>query len=134
PAPPPPHSPLRRTPGAQLPGRSGPAGRGRGPRSTPVPVREAPRKAADAGPGRQSPSSTSAHRSRRHKPRAAGRLGVENARMAEDSSTSAPPKPVAWTKPLRAPIEMLGELTLFFGQSVATIFRPPYRVGLLFNQ
>src|SRR5207253_9245510 len=54
--------------------------------------------------------------------------------MSEESSPPAPPAPAAWTKPLRAPIEMLGDLSIFFGQGVAAIFRPPYRVGLLFNQ
>src|SRR5256714_3050951 len=54
--------------------------------------------------------------------------------MAEQPAERAPAPPAAWTKPLRAPIEVLGELSVFFGQSVMTIFRPPYRVGLLFNQ
>jgi phospholipid/cholesterol/gamma-HCH transport system permease protein len=54
--------------------------------------------------------------------------------MAEQHSERAPALPPAWAKPLRAPIEILGELSIFFGQSVAAIFRPPYRIGLLFSQ
>src|SRR5438045_9673891 len=54
--------------------------------------------------------------------------------MAEPTTSSEPAQPPDWTKPLRAPIEVLGDLSIFFAQSVAAIFRPPYRVGLLFNQ
>jgi len=54
--------------------------------------------------------------------------------MAEPSTSSEPARPPPWTKPLRAPVELLGDLSIFFAQSVAAIFRPPYRVGLLFNQ
>src|SRR6266851_443530 len=54
--------------------------------------------------------------------------------MAEPSTSPHPAAPPAWMKPLRAPIEMLGELSLFFAQSVAAVIRPPYRVGLLFSQ
>src|SRR6267378_2809596 len=54
--------------------------------------------------------------------------------MAEPTTSSHPAGPPAWMKPLRAPLEMLGELSLFFAQSVAAIFRPPYRIGLLFAQ
>jgi len=61
-------------------------------------------------------------------------LGVESARMAEPTTSSHPARPPPWMKPLRAPVEMLGELTLFFAQSIAAVFRPPYRIGLLFAQ
>src|SRR3954463_1743404 len=54
--------------------------------------------------------------------------------MAEQPAERAPGVPAAWTKPLRAPIEVLGDLSVFFGQAVVSIFRPPYRIGLLFNQ
>src|SRR5205085_446699 len=54
--------------------------------------------------------------------------------MAEPTTSSEPAQPPDWTKPLRAPIEVLGDLSIFFAQSVAAIVRPPYRVGLLFNQ
>src|SRR6267142_6564194 len=54
--------------------------------------------------------------------------------MAEPTTSSHPAGPPAWMKPLRAPLEMLGELSLFFAQSVAAIFRPPYRIALLFSQ
>jgi len=54
--------------------------------------------------------------------------------MAEQPAERAPGVPAAWTKPLRAPLEVLGELSVFFGQAIVTIFRPPYRIGLLFNQ
>jgi phospholipid/cholesterol/gamma-HCH transport system permease protein len=54
--------------------------------------------------------------------------------MAEQPAARAPGIPAAWTKPLRAPLEVLGELSVFFGQAIVTIFRPPYRIGLLFNQ
>ena len=53
--------------------------------------------------------------------------------MAEQ--TAAPSKaPPQWLKPLRAPFELLGELSMFTGASTLAIFRPPYRVGLLFAQ
>jgi phospholipid/cholesterol/gamma-HCH transport system permease protein len=54
--------------------------------------------------------------------------------MAEQPAERAPGVPAAWTKPLRAPLEVLGDLSVFFGQAIVTIFRPPYRIGLLFNQ
>src|SRR5216684_1248785 len=53
--------------------------------------------------------------------------------MAEQQS-SAPPRPAEWLKPLRVPLEILGELATFTGTSVLAIFRRPYRVGLLFSQ
>ena len=43
--------------------------------------------------------------------------------MAEPSTSPHPEAPLAWMKPLRAPIEMLGELSLFFAQSVAKFTR-----------
>ena len=53
--------------------------------------------------------------------------------MAEQTqpATRVPPE---WLKPLQRPIEILGELSLFIGQSTAAIFRRPYRVGLLLAQ
>jgi len=54
--------------------------------------------------------------------------------MAEPSTSPHPAEPPAWLKPFRAPIELLGELSLFFSQAVAAIFRPPYRIGLFFTQ
>jgi phospholipid/cholesterol/gamma-HCH transport system permease protein len=54
--------------------------------------------------------------------------------MAEQQTERVPAAPPAWTKPLLAPVEVLGDLSIFFGQSFAAIFRPPYRVGLLLNQ
>ncbi len=54
--------------------------------------------------------------------------------MAEPSIAPDPGTPPAWMKPLRAPLEILGDLSIFFAQSAAAIFRPPYRVGLLFSQ
>ena len=53
--------------------------------------------------------------------------------MAEQT-TAGPKPPPQWLKPLERPIEVLGELSLFAGQSVAAIFRRPYRVGLLMVQ
>jgi phospholipid/cholesterol/gamma-HCH transport system permease protein len=54
--------------------------------------------------------------------------------MAEQQTERAPAFPQAWAKPLLAPAEILGELSVFFGQSVAAVIRPPYRVGLLLTQ
>src|SRR3982751_3915909 len=54
--------------------------------------------------------------------------------MAEPTTSSHPAGPPAWTKPLRAPLEILGDLSLFLGQSVGAVVRPPYRIGLLFAQ
>ena len=45
--------------------------------------------------------------------------------MAEPSTSSAPARPPDWMKPLLAPIEVLGDLSIFFAQSVAAIFRRP---------
>ena len=53
--------------------------------------------------------------------------------MAEQTTAGQKPPP-DWLKPFERPIEVLGELSLFAGQSVAAIFRPPYRVGLLMVQ
>src|SRR5438132_4044050 len=53
--------------------------------------------------------------------------------MAEQTAVS-PRKPPEWLKPLARPFEVLGELSTFTGASVAAVFRPPYRVGLLFSQ
>ncbi len=52
--------------------------------------------------------------------------------MAE--TPAAPNAPAAWLRTLTAPLVLLGELSIFFGTSVVAIFRPPYRVGLLFGQ
>jgi phospholipid/cholesterol/gamma-HCH transport system permease protein len=51
--------------------------------------------------------------------------------MAEQQ-TSAPPRSAEWLKPLRAPFQVLGELSMFTASSTLAIFRRPYRVGLLF--
>src|SRR3954468_18339877 len=53
--------------------------------------------------------------------------------MAEQTTAGGRPRPDS-LKPLGRPIEGLGELSMFIGQSVMAIFRPPYRIGLLFNQ
>src|SRR6202521_1983195 len=54
--------------------------------------------------------------------------------MAEQQTAVEPRKPPEWLKPLLKPIEILGDLSLFTGQSTLAIFRRPYRVGLLFSQ
>ena len=54
--------------------------------------------------------------------------------MAEQNADGAAKKPPAWLKTLAGPFEFLGELSLFAGRSLVAIVRPPYRVGLLFNQ
>ena len=54
--------------------------------------------------------------------------------MAEPTTSSHPAERPEWMKPFRAPLEMLGELSVFLAQSVAAVFRPPYRIGLLFSQ
>src|SRR5207302_5045014 len=54
--------------------------------------------------------------------------------MAEPSTSSEPARPPDWMKPLLAPIEVLGDLSIFAGSSVLAIFRRPYRFGLLFTQ
>jgi phospholipid/cholesterol/gamma-HCH transport system permease protein len=51
--------------------------------------------------------------------------------MAEQQ-TSAPSRPAEWLRPLRVPLEILGELSIFTASSTLSIFRRPYRVGLLF--
>ena len=53
--------------------------------------------------------------------------------MAEQIAAPSKGTP-EWLKPLRKPIEWLGEMSLFTGSSVLAIFRRPYRVGLLFSQ
>jgi phospholipid/cholesterol/gamma-HCH transport system permease protein len=54
--------------------------------------------------------------------------------MAEQQVAEEPKKPPAWLKSLSRPFELLGEMVLFTGSSIAAIFRPPYRIGLLFTQ
>jgi phospholipid/cholesterol/gamma-HCH transport system permease protein len=54
--------------------------------------------------------------------------------MAEQQTAVTPGKPNEWLKPLARPFEVLGELSTFAGASIAAVFRPPYRVGLLFAQ
>jgi len=53
--------------------------------------------------------------------------------MAEQTA-AAPKPPPSWLKPFERPLVVLGELSLFAGQSVAAIARRPYRVGLLMVQ
>jgi phospholipid/cholesterol/gamma-HCH transport system permease protein len=53
--------------------------------------------------------------------------------MAEQITAGPKPRP-QWLKPLERPLEVLGELAMFAGQSVAAAFRRPYRVGLLMVQ
>ncbi len=53
--------------------------------------------------------------------------------MAEQTTAGPKPRP-QWLKLLERPVEVLGELVIFSGQSVAAIFRPPYRIGLLMVQ
>jgi len=53
--------------------------------------------------------------------------------MAEQI-TAGPKQRPDWLKPLERPLEVLGELVLFTGQSVTAAFRPPYRIGLLMVQ
>jgi phospholipid/cholesterol/gamma-HCH transport system permease protein len=54
--------------------------------------------------------------------------------MAEPQVHSAPKPVPQWLKPAMRPLEMLGEMSIFAGQSVLAIFRRPYRIGLLMNQ
>jgi phospholipid/cholesterol/gamma-HCH transport system permease protein len=54
--------------------------------------------------------------------------------MAEPQVETAPKPPPPWLKAFQAPFEFLGEISVFTGQSVLAVFRPPYRVGLLMNQ
>src|SRR5438309_529461 len=53
--------------------------------------------------------------------------------MAEQTAAAPKPRP-SWLKPLERPLVVLGELSMFSGQSAAAIFRRPYRVGLLVVQ
>src|SRR2546423_13648374 len=53
--------------------------------------------------------------------------------MAEQTAAAPKPRP-SWLKPLERPLVVLGELSLFTGQSVMAIARRPYRVGLLMVQ
>src|SRR3954468_2982673 len=53
--------------------------------------------------------------------------------MAEQTTAGGRPRPDS-LKPLGRPIEGLGELSMFIGQSVLAIFRRPYRIGLLMTQ
>jgi phospholipid/cholesterol/gamma-HCH transport system permease protein len=51
--------------------------------------------------------------------------------MAEQQTAVAPRRPPPWLKPLQRPLEVLGELSMFTGSAVVSIFRRPYRFGLL---
>src|SRR5258708_18474224 len=51
--------------------------------------------------------------------------------MAGQQTAVAPRGPPPCLKPLQRPLEVLGELSMFTGSAVASIFRRPYRVGLL---
>jgi phospholipid/cholesterol/gamma-HCH transport system permease protein len=51
--------------------------------------------------------------------------------MAEQQTAVAPRRPPHWLKPLQRPLEVLGELSMFTGSAAVSIFRRPYRVGLL---
>jgi phospholipid/cholesterol/gamma-HCH transport system permease protein len=54
-----------------------------------------------------------------------------------EQPTARPPelaRPGGLQRFLTAPIVMVGDLSLFFAQSVAAVFRPPYRVSLFFIQ
>src|SRR3989449_7831182 len=53
--------------------------------------------------------------------------------MAEQTA-AAPKAGPSWLKPLEHPLVVLGELSMFAGQSATSIFRRPYRVGLLMVQ
>jgi phospholipid/cholesterol/gamma-HCH transport system permease protein len=53
--------------------------------------------------------------------------------MAEQSAISQRPTP-PWLKVVERPLEVLGELSQFCGQSFVAVFRPPYRIGLLMAQ
>src|SRR5438552_752989 len=53
--------------------------------------------------------------------------------MAEQTAAAPKPRP-SWLKPLEQPLVVLGELSMFAGQSVMAIARRPYRVGLLMVQ
>ena len=49
--------------------------------------------------------------------------------MAEQTNAAQKPRP-EWLKLLERPLEVLGELAMFAGQSMAAMFRRPYRIGL----
>jgi phospholipid/cholesterol/gamma-HCH transport system permease protein len=52
-----------------------------------------------------------------------------------EQPTARPPQtaaPNAWQRFLTAPIIIVGDLSVFFAQSIAAIFRRPYRVSLFF--
>src|SRR5437868_1916081 len=53
--------------------------------------------------------------------------------MAEQTAAAPKPRP-SWLKPLEHPLVVLGELSMFAGQSATSIFRRPHRVGLLMVQ
>jgi phospholipid/cholesterol/gamma-HCH transport system permease protein len=53
--------------------------------------------------------------------------------MAEQTAPAPRPTP-EWLRALQRPVEVLGELSMFFGSSVMAIFRPPYRISLLLVQ
>ena len=53
--------------------------------------------------------------------------------MAEQTAAE-PRKPPQWLAPLKRPLEVLGDLCIFAGNSILAIFRAPYRVGLLMAQ
>ncbi|HXN84155.1 MAG TPA: ABC transporter permease [Myxococcales bacterium] len=57
--------------------------------------------------------------------------------MAEQGTESEPQPPpalAAWQKAVTTPVVVIGDLFLFFAQSVGAIFRKPWRVGLFFTQ
>ncbi|HXN54752.1 MAG TPA: ABC transporter permease [Myxococcales bacterium] len=52
-----------------------------------------------------------------------------------EQPTARPPNPAApnaWQRFLTAPIIIVGDLSVFFAQSIAAIFRRPYRISLFF--
>ena len=53
--------------------------------------------------------------------------------MAEQTDAAAR-KPPPWLEPIKKPLEILGDLVLFSGSSIAAILRTPYRIGLLMVQ
>src|SRR5436853_7361691 len=53
--------------------------------------------------------------------------------VAGQTAAARKPRP-SWLKPLERPLVVLGELSVFFAQSVMAIFRRPYRVGLALVQ
>ena len=54
--------------------------------------------------------------------------------MAVQPADEVVKKPAEWVKAVSAPFELIGEMTLFGLTTILAIFRPPYRVGLLFAQ